>query len=84
MVINFIRLTNKLFLAQNHTFNISKQVFLLSRTFGSQVKELKMEKIIAIGQMKSTNDKAANRKQVQQIVGTASQDNACVCSAFCE
>lgn len=84
MVINFVRFTSKLFLAQkqNQTIKISKQVFLFSRKFSSQIKDLKMEKIIAIGQMRSTNDKAANREQVQQIVESASQENACVCLAF--
>lgn len=38
-----------------------------------------MEKLIAIGQMRATNDKAANRQQVQKIVESAAKDNACVC-----
>lgn len=37
-----------------------------------------MEKIIAIGQMCATNDKLANRQQVQQIVESAVQKDACV------
>lgn len=84
MLINFFRFTKRLFLAQNHnqTFKISKQVFLFSRKSSNQVKNLKMEKIIAIGQMRSTNDKAANREQVQQIVESASQENACVSLEF--
>lgn len=84
MFINFVRFTNRLFLAQKHnqTFKISKQVFLFSRKFSNQSKDLKMEKIIAIGQMRSTNDKASNREQVQQIVESASQENACVCLEF--
>lgn len=77
MVINFVRFTSRLFLAPHISFKISKQVF--SRKFSNQVKDLKMEKIIAIGQMRSTNDKAANRQQVQQIVESASQENASVC-----
>lgn len=38
----------------------------------------KMEKIIAIGQMCATNDKAANRLQSQEIIETAVKQNACV------
>ena len=79
MVINFVRFTSKLFLAHHHSFKVSQQVFLFGRKFSSQVKDLKMEKTIAIGQMRSTNDKAANRQQVQQIVESALQENASVC-----
>lgn len=79
MVISFIRSTRKLFFAQNYTLKISKQLlFVCDRRFSSQTKNLKMEKIIAVGQMRSTNDKAANRQQVQQIVESATQKNACV------
>lgn len=82
MVINFVRFTSKLFLAHQHSFKVSKQVFLFGRKFSSQIKDLKMEKIIAIGQMRSTNDKASNRQQVQQIVESASQENASVCYSW--
>lgn len=41
-----------------------------------------MEKIIAIAQMCSTNDKTANRLQVQEIIETAVKQNACVSTHF--
>lgn len=82
MIISFVRFTSKLFLAQNHSYKIPKPLSLFNRKFGSQVKQFKMEKVIAIGQMRSTNDKAANRQQVQQIVESASQENACVCFEY--
>lgn len=38
----------------------------------------KMIKTIAIGQMRSTNDKEHNRSQVRQIVESAAKQKACV------
>lgn len=42
----------------------------------------KMEKIIAIGQMCSTNNKESNRKQVEQIVESAVEQKACVSHSY--
>lgn len=63
MFFNFIRFANKVFLPQYRLISTSNS---------------KMEKIIAIGQMCATNDKLANRQQVQQIVESAVQKDACV------
>lgn len=67
MVFKFIRHTNKVFFAQYHFKNTLKTSTILTiRKFGSHSKNLTMEKVIAVGQMRSTNDKAANRQQVQE------------------
>lgn len=44
----------------------------------SDLNKPKMTKTIAIGQMRSTNDKEHNRSQVRQIVELAAQQKACV------
>lgn len=68
MVFMFVHLTNKAFLAQYHFINTLNATISLSiRKIGSQSKNLAMEKIIAIGQMLATNDKAHNRQQVQKL-----------------
>lgn len=65
MVFKLIHFTSRIFFAQRHHLNTLKASTVISiRQFGSQSKNLTMEKIIAIGQMRSTNDKAANRDQV--------------------
>lgn len=51
---------------------------LLKTSFSISYRANKMEKIIAIAQMCSTNDKAANRLQVQEIIENAVKQNACV------
>lgn len=43
-----------------------------------KINAVNMERIIAIGQMCATNNKLANRQQVQQIVESAVQQEACV------
>lgn len=79
MIFSNVRYTAKLFLVQRRSINSYKELFLpIIRNFVSQTKAFKMDKTIAIGQMRSTNDKIANRQQVQQIVESAAQKNACV------
>lgn len=76
---NYIRHARKLFSVQSYTANYSiKTVFHSNRSLANHSKNMAMEKIIAIGQMRSTNDKIANRQQVQQIVESAAQKNASV------
>lgn len=67
MIFKFLRQTNKVHFAQNHFKNTLKtSTFLSIRIFGSHSKSVTMDKVIAIGQMRSTNDKAANRQQVKR------------------
>lgn len=76
---NYIRHASKLFSVQSYTANYSiKTVFHSVRSLANHSKNMAMDKIIAIGQMRSTNDKIANRQQVQQIVEKAAQKNASV------
>lgn len=60
--------------------SIHKTVQLNSGKIGN----VNMERIIAIGQMCATNDKLANRQQVNQIVESAVQQEACVSIATVE
>lgn len=78
MIFSNVRYTAKLFLVQRRSTNSYKELFLPIRNFVSHTKAFKMDKTIAIGQMRSTNDKIANRQQVQQIVESAAKKNACV------
>lgn len=65
MIFKYIWHTNKVFSAQYHLKNTLKpSTFLSIRKFRSHSRNPTMEKIIAIGQMRSTNDKLANRQQV--------------------
>lgn len=81
-MVKFIQLTSKLFRIQyHHTINITT-TFLIRRHLSNQINQFKMEKIIAIGQMRSTNNKLDNRQQVQQIVELAAQENASVRTLF--
>lgn len=65
MVFKFIWHKNKVFFAQHHLKKTLKtSTFLSARKFGSYSKNPTMEKVIAIGQMRATNDKLANRQQV--------------------
>lgn len=41
-----------------------------------------MDKIIGIGQMCATNNKASNRKQVEEIVRSAVKQKVCVSELF--
>lgn len=77
-MVKFIQLTSKLFRIQSHYITNQTEQFFIKRYFSNQIKKFKMEKIIAIGQMRSTNNKLDNRQQVQQIVETAAQENASV------
>lgn len=78
-MVNFIRFSSKLFFTKNRIVNIPNKLFCVKRNFCNQVEnKIKMEKIIAIGQMRSTNNKLDNRQQVKQIVESATQENACV------
>lgn len=78
MLSSYIRHASTLFLVQRHSLNRFTTIFQSIRHFANQTNDLKMDKFIAIGQMRSTNDKAANRQQVQQIVESAAQQKACV------
>lgn len=57
-----------------------KRTFFISRTVNAEklpaIRE--MDKIIGIGQMCATNDKEWNRKQVEEIVKSAVDQNTCV------
>lgn len=89
MVLKFIRYANRISVALPHHFlntsyaTIAKPIAALSiRAISYQTKSRQtstMEKTIAIGQMRATNDKLSNRQQVQQIVESAAQQNASVC-----
>lgn len=79
MVFKSIQFTSKLILVQHRLLRTPKVALSSNRKLTSQVKHSMMEKLIAIGQMRATNDKAANRQQVQQIVDSAAEKNACVC-----
>lgn len=78
MVLNHFQSGIKLLAKSSPTY------FLLKTTFSINCKvnnnNNRMEKIIAIGQMCATNDKAANRLQTHEIIETAVKQNACVCA----
>lgn len=80
MVLAFVRLTTKSLLIHPRLLTTSKVAFRPNRWLSHQTSHFNMEKIIAIGQMRASNDKAANRQQVQQIVENATKENACVCT----
>lgn len=83
MIRHFVRITNRHFFTNQYPKTVYNKVLpRLSRQFSSQIGKTNMEKIVAVGQMRATNDKAANRHQVQQIVESASQQNACVIYTF--
>lgn len=76
MVLNLFRSGIKLFAKISPAYCLFKTSFPISSRANRN--NNKMEKIIAIGQMCATNDKAANRLQAQEIIETAVKQNACV------
>lgn len=79
MVLNLFQSRIKLLAKSSPAYCLLKTSFSIS--FRVSKNNNKMEKIIAIGQMCATNDKAANRLQAQEIIETAVKQDACV-SAF--
>lgn len=80
MVLAFIRCPTKLLSFHSHFIRSSEIALTLKyRQLSNHTSNFNMEKMIAIGQMRATNDKIANRQQVQQIVEYAAKENACVC-----
>lgn len=82
MVLALVRFTIKSFSIEPRLLKISKVAFRPNRWLSNQTSNFNMEKTIAIGQMRASNNKADNRQQVQQIVESATKENACVCIDF--
>lgn len=78
MICHLIRSSRKLLLGKTRLLYASERIFSLNRKFSIDKINNEMEKIIAIGQMCATNNKIANRQQVQEIVNSAVEQNACV------
>lgn len=68
------------------TSRSDSQIFTCKRTFSTKKTKLIMNnKLIAIGQMRSTHDKELNRQQVKEIVQRGVEGRACVsCSVICQ
>lgn len=78
MFFQLIRSRSKFVLNHSHLLGPFKKVFNSNREITSTALKRNMDKIIAIGQMCATNDKVANRKQVEEIIKSAVKQDACV------
>lgn len=80
MIFHLRSVRAKHLLRQFMLFNSTDQANIHKKVLGnsSGKANTEMERTIAIGQMCATNDKLANRQQVQLIVESAVEQRACV------